>query len=265
MMRILGLGVFYLLMLSLLLSSCVSNRQIQYAQLNDVNNIQPTDSIQRIYHSTYYPYKLKPQDQISVQFESLTEKEFDFLNSSQQSSTSSGTTSNPQLLGKIIDPDGNVSFPFIGSVKVSGKTLFEAQEHLQAVANQYLEKPVVKVRLLNFRVTFLGELIREGTVSIPNNQVSILEALGLAGGLTDFGNRAQVKIIRQDEDKTTVQYVNLLDETLVLSPYYFLHPGDVVIVPPLKKRAYLKYSQQNLTLLVTLLNLGLILVTISNL
>ena len=256
---ILAFGVF-----GSTLISCVSNRQIQYVQANDVNNTQPTDSTQRVYPIRPYLYKLKPQDQISVQFESLTDKEMDFLNSSQPGSTTTGT-SNQQLLGKIIDPEGYVSFTFIGKVKVAGLTLFEAQEYLQSVAGKYLDKPVVKVRLLNFRVTFLGELVKEGSINIPNNQVSILEAIGWVGGLTDFGDRGQVKVIRMDGDKASVQYVDLLDEKLITSPFYYLHPGDVIIVPPLKSRPFLKYTQQNLTFLVTLLNLGLIIVTLSNL
>lgn len=244
----------------LLLGSCVTNKKIQYLQYgNETDNQQ--DTTVRQYNSVYYAYKLKPEDQVSVQFESLTPKEFDFLNPviGQQLTN---MAVNPQLTGKLIDPEGNIPFPFIGKVKIAGKTLYEAEEYLRQIADEYLDSPVVRVRLLNFRVTFLGEVNKEGTVLITNNQISLAEAVGWAGGLTDFAARDRIKIIRQEGGQTEVRYVNLLDEKFITSPYYYVYPNDVIVVPPLKVRPYLKYTTQNLTFLISVLNLAFIVISL---
>jgi len=222
------------------------------------------DSVLRSYDIIRYDYRLQPEDQVEVRFESLTPKEFDFLNNTIQSSATT-PSGNLQLIGKLIDPEGTIPFPFIGKVPLAGKTLFEAERFLQGIADEYLDSPIVRIRLLNFRITVLGEVLKEGTIPLANNRVSLLEAIGTAGGLTDFAARDKVKIVRQHNDKASVQYINLLDEKLMTSPFYYVHPNDIIIVPPVKARPFLKYSQQNLTFLVTILNLGLIILTISQL
>jgi polysaccharide biosynthesis/export protein len=221
------------------------------------------DTVVRTYDLSQLNYKLQANDQISVQFESLTPKEFDFLSATSDANVTPASGNSLQAGGKTIDQNGEIPFPFIGKVKLAGKTIFEAQEYLQEISDKYLDSPIVKVRLLNFRITFLGEVLQEGTVSLSNNKVSLLEAIGWVGGLTDFGDRQKVKIVRTWGNKTEVQYVNLLDENFINSPYYFVHPNDVIIVPPSKGRPFLKYSSQNLVLLATLANLVILVVNLS--
>jgi len=243
------------------LFSCVPNRRIQFLQKAEATNLK-LDTVIRTYDIALSEYRLQSDDQISVQFESLTPKEFDFLNGESTASISASGTS-LQAGGKFIDQNGEIPFPFIGKVKLGGKTIFEAQEYLQQISDKYLDSPIVKVSLLNFRVTFLGEVLKEGTVTLNNSKVSLLEAIGWVGGLTDFGDRQKVKIIRTWGNKTQVQYVNLLDEDFINSPYYFVHPHDVIIVAPAKIRPIMKYSSQNLVLLATVANLLILVVNLS--
>jgi polysaccharide export outer membrane protein len=245
------------------LGACVPNRKVTFLQKSDLNaNNVPKDSMVRTYQLDSAFYKIQSNDLLSVRFESLTAQKFDFL-SQQVQGNSMNQLSNALLIGELVDANGEIPFPVIGRVKVAGFSVFEIQNKLQALANQYLESPVVKVRLLNFRFTILGEVTQEGTVTLNNNRVSMLEAIGIAGGFGDLADRANVKLIRQVNNKSYVYYVNLLSEDFVNSPLYYIHQNDVLIVPPLKQRPFRKYAGQNLSLLVSTLSLLLLAINLS--
>lgn len=253
-----------IILVLLVFASCVTNKKYVYLQKNDVNKkgLQ-LDSAIRTYQPISFDYKIQPEDLINVHFESLTPQEFDFLKTEQgQRQNMNVTQGNALLIGDLVDQKGEIPFPFLGKVKVQGMSVFEVQEKLQSIASQYLESPVVKVRLLNYRFTILGEVKKEGTVTVPNNRVSIIEALGLAGGLTDLADKSIVKIIRTKDGKTSVVYVNLLDEDIFNSPYYYVYQGDVIIVPALRQRPYQTYFGKNLALMISSLSLLLLTFTL---
>src|SRR5690606_32991301 len=166
----------------LALSSCVTNKKYVYLQKDDVNvKGLPKDSVVREHELASFDYKIQPNDLISVQFESLTPDEYNFFTGAmarRQGSVNLGQ-GGALLFGELVDEEGYITYPVIGKVKVAGMTVFEAQEALQQLTNQYLEAPVVKVRLLNFRITILGEVNSEGTITLMNNRVNIMEAIGL--------------------------------------------------------------------------------------
>jgi polysaccharide export outer membrane protein len=176
---------------AIFLSSCVTNKKYTLLQKDDVNvKDLPKDTVVRSYDIQNYEYRIQPEDNISVRFESLTPEEYDIFNRNmQQQQNQNLNQSNAILIGELVDPQGEITYPVIGKVKVSGLTVYEVQDKLQQIADQYLESPVVKVRLINFRFTILGEAKREGTVVLSNNRVSYIEAIGLAGGLTDLADK----------------------------------------------------------------------------
>ena len=256
-------GILAMLMLAVVFTSCVPNRKYVYLQKNDVNPKSKIrkDTVVRQYDLTDFNYRVQPEDILSVRIESLTDKQYDFLAKETLTSQGINQQANPLLIGELVDKEGKIPFHVIGKVKVSGMTVYEVQDTLQRIADQYLESPIVKVRLINFRCTILGEVVREGTITLVNNRVNMLEAIGHAGGLTDLADKENIKVIRQRNGKTEVQYINLLDERFVESPYYFINQNDILIVPALRQRPFRKYAGQNLALIVS--TVSLILVTIN--
>lgn len=243
-----------LLFLALLLAlgSCVPNRKYVYMQKDDVKKKDvKLDTTVRKYETSLNDIRIRPQDVLSVRFESLSSEEFDFLSKGgdQQNML------NPQsalLLGELVSPEGEINYPVIGKVKVSGLTVFEAQAKLAELAKQFLESPKVIVRIVNFRVTVLGEVKKEGQVTTVNNRVNIMEVIGLAGGLGDLADRSKIKLIRESEGgEVTVHYINVLDENLVTSPYYYAQQNDIIVVAPLKQRPFRTYFGPNLALAVS--------------
>ncbi len=240
--------------------SCVPNKKILYLQEEtDLYGPAPKDSVLRVYNIDDYEYHLQHEDALSIQISTLTPKEYDFF--SQGLPQSSGNTSNSRqgsgaIYGYLIDKNGEIEFPVVGKVKFAGLTIYEAENMVQEMAKEYLEEPVAKVRLLNFRYTVVGETGDGGeTVTTYNNRLSMMEAIGLAGGFGELADLQNVKVIRQHENMAEIHYVNLLEEGFISSPYYYVHPNDIIVVPPLKQRTFRRYFGQNLGLIVSSLSL----------
>ncbi len=241
----------------LVFSSCVSNYKYQLLQKNDANKYNlPKDSVVRTYQIEDFNYKIQSNDLISIKIESLTPKEFDVFYKNEQSIISNLASPTGALVaGDLVDQRGEIPFPVVGNVKVAGKTIEEIQLELQEIAGKYLESPLVKVRLLNFRVNFFGEVNKEGQILLSNNRVSIIEALGISGGFTDLADRTNIKLLRQNGNKTEVIYLNFLSEDLMKSPYFYVHTNDVFIVPALKQRPFRNYFNTNFTIVLSTLSL----------
>jgi polysaccharide export outer membrane protein len=145
------------------------------------------------------------------------------------------------LKGYLVNPDGVIDFPVIGKTKIIGLTPSQAREVLREKLSQYIKSPVVEVRIINFKVTLLGEVARVGPVIAPNHKINILEAIATGGDIPITGRKDNVLIIRKKDGKQEFSRVNLNSKSLFTSPYYNLQKNDIVVVEPNK----LKRQQTN--------------------
>ncbi len=146
--------------------------------------------------------------------------------------------------GYLVDKDGNIALPMIGKVNVSGKSTDAVRDEIQAKAATLYKDPVVNVRFANFKITVLGEVAHPSSYIMPNEKVTLLDALGMAGDLTIYGKRENVLLIRESGGKKEFVRFNLNNSNLFSSPYYYLRQGDVVYVEPNKNKVASTDMQQ---------------------
>lgn len=250
----------------LIFSACVPAKKLVYLQKEEELKKRkeiPKDSILRTHQLSIREYTIQPLDLLSVNFETLSNENdaFDFLSKlSPQNRT--GNVQNVALSGILVNKEGEIEYPVLGKIKVGGLTLFQAQDTIQAVAARYMSDVVVRVRMLNFRFTVLGEVNGEKNVTSSNTRLTMMEAIGLAGGLGELADRSTVKVVRQNGDLTEIYYIDLLKEEFLESPYYYVQQNDVIIVPPLKQRTFRKYWVGNLGIITATLSFAALMITL---
>jgi polysaccharide biosynthesis/export protein len=148
-------------------------------------------------------------------------------------------SSGSQSGGFLVDVRGDIEYPRLGTIHAEGLTKQELAEIIKKKLIEPIEllkNPTVIIRFLNYKITVLGQVGREGIVTLPSEKVTILEAIGMAGGITDFGKKDKVKIIRELNGQREIGYIDLSSDSLFLSPYYNMMQNDVVIVEPTKQK-----------------------------
>lgn len=150
----------------------------------------------------------------------------------------------------LIDKNGNIEFPVLGTLQIEGMTRIELTDMLKSKISEYAKDPIVNVRLVNFTVTVIGEVARPGTFTIQNERVSLPQALGLANDLTIFGKRKDVLLIREVDGKKKFAKIDLTSVNTVSSPVYYLQQNDVLYVEPNNARIRsANYNQNNAVLI----------------
>jgi polysaccharide biosynthesis/export protein len=221
--------VFVLLLVTV--TSCVNTKRATYFNniQNSVHTDQPVDP------------PIQKNDQLSIIVTSLNPEATEVFNKPNESviSHSSGNGVSSITTGYLVDNQGNIAFPIIGNLKAEGLTLEQLAAKLSSTLNErkLLIDPIVNVRLMNFRVTVLGEVSRPTVVTATNGKLSFLEALGMAGDLTIYGKRDNVLLIRVENGQKIVRRIDLMSPDFVsASPYYYLRTNDVIYVEANKQK-----------------------------
>ncbi|MCY1633417.1 polysaccharide biosynthesis/export family protein [Marinifilum sp. D737] len=216
------------------LISCRSNQDLVYLQDVDAEVLAP-EFVMKVPE-----YKIKTNDNLFVSIKSMNPEISQLYNPAQAIGGQQGTQNlysqlpDQYLNGYQVDSNGNISLPIIGSIGVAGLTQKEAQEKVQEHADEYLKDASVKVKLLNFRVTVMGEVATPGVYYNYNSSLSILEALSMANGITDHARINRVLVIRTNNQESKTYRLDLSSKNFLKSEAFFIQPNDVIYVEPHK-------------------------------
>lgn len=211
--------LFLLFSITILSESCMTRKDISYFQ--DISDSTAVQQITRDFVAV-----VQPGDILSVFVSSLSKEASSFFNSVDESGDQ--VVANTYL----VDGAGNIELPLIGEVNVSGMTTQQCKEEIKSKLTQYLVDPTVNIRIRNFKITVLGEVKAPGVYTIPNEKITLVEAIGLAGDLTIFGKRLDVLVIREESGQRKFFKVDLRSKEFFESEFYYLHSNDIVYVEP---------------------------------
>lgn len=228
---------------SILLAGCTSYKNIAYMQ-ND------SETEEQVYAGRYET-RIMPNDLLTITVNALDKEAGEPFNLTYPVA---GGVGGVQALQKyLVDANGEINFPTVGLIKVQGLTRREAESLIiDKIGGNFKEKPLVVVTLSDFSVSVIGEVARPGTYRVENEKINILQALSLAGDMTIFGKRDNVRIFREHPDGTKEDIViNLNDRNLMYSPYYYLQQNDVLYVQPNKAKSQSSEIGSMTTLMVS--------------
>ncbi|RDV10670.1 polysaccharide export protein [Pontibacter diazotrophicus] len=240
---------------ALVLSGCTNTKEAIY--FNSVNNSEFTSDVQDL------EPVINSNDLLSISVSSLNPEASQIFNTHYISTLQQSTATNSllQTSGYLVDQEGYILFPHLGNIKAAGLTKKALKNSITAelTNKKLLLEPHVDIRYLNYKVSVLGEVAHPSVLTIPNEKVTLLEALGLAGDLTIYANRNRVLLIREEGGKKKLTRINLTTDELFTSPHYYLKSNDIIYVEPNKtKIASASPTRQWLPVVLSALSLAVI-------
>ena len=250
------------------LPSCTAPSKVVYLyNLKDTAN-KAKDSSQGFLHAAQENFEnlIQKNDQLWITVGGSNPADLLTLNSASgiaaTGTTTQTTGANPS--GYLVEADGTIKLPFLGKVKAEGMSRMQLEAYLTAKFEDYTKNPVVNVRFINYNFSVLGEVGKPGRFSMPTERTSILEAISLAGDISELGKRENVLLIREENGQRSFARINLLSKDLFTSPYFYIKTNDVIYVEPVKTRfinrsgvpQYFSIAAVAVSLLITIVNLS---------
>jgi polysaccharide export outer membrane protein len=232
-----AIKLLFFVVLTALFTSCVPVKKMIYLQSDE-------EIKEKVFEYQKVEYRLQQNDILDVQIRSMNEeanKLFMVQAQAGQQAMQAGVQSGGDLYymsGYTVNDQGAIELPYIGEVSVKGKTLIEANAAIDAEVAKFFKNYYLQVKLGGIRFSTLGEFNHSGKHVILQNQATIYEAIALSGDLTPLANRDEIRLIRQYPEGTKIHTINLLDQSIIGSPYYFIQPNDVLYAEPLPQKAY---------------------------
>lgn len=212
-----------ILLAMLLAVSCVPVKQLKY--FNDINELEGpvvNPRVQKV---------IMPFDKVYIRVLSIDPQTSQIFNAAEEMRYGGSNTS---MIGYLVDEQGNVNFPFVGNINILNLTLSQASEKIQKALSDYVPNTSVVVKYIDNQVTVIGEVQRQGVYTFSQDKLNIYEAIGLGGGITRYGDRENVILMRHEKDKIVHYRLNLQDSKIANKDYYYILPNDVIVVEPLK-------------------------------
>lgn len=215
-------------------TSCAPTKRSAYFRINkEVKDLEQADQTYESLKDSLYV--IKPGDELYITVTTADNEPTNFSAGTQGMGTA---TLGIEFISYLVDRDGFVRLPYTGKIKLSELTIDEATIIIETELSQYLYQPVASIKLVNTRITILGEVAAPGVYSVHNKPINIYQAIGYAGDITVFGNRTKVLIVREENNVVTKKYVDLTNDAILGSPWYTLRPNDIVYVEPLSRRIF---------------------------
>ena len=222
--------------LTVMLYSCGSVKNVAYLQNSDNIDFQRSEYL--------YDARIMPKDILTITVSTVNpeaSEPYNLLVRNTLNGASSIGANSGVLLPYLVDNNGCIDFPVLGTLEVGGLTKSACEKMIHDKLLPFMnaaENPVVTVRMSNYKISVLGEVARPGMFTVGNEKINILEALAQAGDLTIYGVREKVKLIREnDKGKKEIHTINLNDADIISSPYYYLQQNDILYVEPNKVKA----------------------------
>ena len=231
-------NLIYYLILLLTMFSCKPKENMVYMEKE--KNIAES----KINQAVFYGAHIQSGDVLDIKVTAFDEnavRPFNLysMNNSTSPGQMNGQTAQLAPQGYLVDNEGFIYFPVIGKLYIKGMTLAQLRADLEKRLLAYLTDPLVSIKQLNFNITVLGEVKKPGQYTNPSDKITVLQALGLAGDMTDYGNRTNVKLIREEEGISKTYTIDFTDKNITSSPYYYMQQNDVLYVEPdiIKKKS----------------------------
>lgn len=227
MKQILNRGLL-LLMGAILFSSCITRNQITYVQDMDNDSIVPLN--------TAYEAKIHPNDELTIYITSSDRTLSDPFNLIGSYGGTGSYSQNPEnMIGYLVDINGDINIPIIGRLHVDGMTRLQLQDTISALLKKggYLEDAVVLVRFKNYKI-FIQNANGAQTITVSNERVTLMQALAQAGSLSAYSRRDRVGVLREEKDGMHLHYLNLKSKDVFNDPYFLLQQNDVILLQPLR-------------------------------
>lgn len=223
------------LLVSFLLAACQSYKKVPYLQ--DAEAV--TQAAQQ---AQLYDAKILPKDLLTIVVSCSSPElaaPFNLTVATPTNMATNYTTTQPVLQQYLVDNNGTIKFPILGELQMGGLTKRQAEQLIVDKLQPFIkETPIVTVRMVNYKISVIGEVTRPGTFTITNEKVNLLEALAMAGDMTVYGIRDNVKLIREDAyGKQEIVTLDLNKAETILSPYYWLQQNDILYITPNKTKA----------------------------
>ena len=271
-MRLFTLTITSCIYLLLLFTSCLNSKKIPYFQDIQDPSKQYTQTIKESYEA-----HIEPDDIIEIIVNSINPQATAIFNLGNNTPAISGQTTastmstavftndlrNQNSTGYLVNKQGIIDFPVLGKLSVKNLTMSQLKDMLVLKLDQYLKNPIVNVRLLNYKITVLGEVNKPSSFTLQSERVSVMDAIGLAGDLTIYGKRENVLLVREENGQRNFIRLNLNSSKLFQSPYYYLKQNDVIYIEPNKGKIAASDARtiRNLSILSTIATVLVVIVS----